>query len=388
MKASIGLLAVVLAHSVGAAAQQPRVENLEPAATFEEPFSAPGGLRWLGNGDMLVSDRTEKSVYLINFETGAYEMLGRNGRGPGEYDMPTGIFPFSDGRAAIIDMGNTRVALMNPDGSIDNTFPIMVDNTFRMPMAGDETGKLYTSSQNMVTLSSSGPAPRTTPSEATITRWDPTTEVSEEIGTIAIPRRDLAGSGVTISGGQISGMPVPRPFRPQDAWAVSREGRVAVARAEPYHVEWLETDGSVVSGPEVAYEPIRIGNADKEAWADEQSQQSATISMSTTGGGGGGTRSFQMPRPDVDEVEFPEHFPAFKPRGAAVSYEGDLWLERYERYSADRVLFDVFDSDGNLARRVALPKGRSVVGFGPETLYATWSDEDDLQWLEAYDLGR
>ena len=46
--------------------------------------------------------------------------------------------------------------------------------------------------------------------------------------------------------------------------------------------------------------------------------------------------------------------------------------------------FDVFDARGNRVRTVVLPEGRRLVGFGKRTLYAVYSDDNDLQWLERY----
>jgi hypothetical protein len=49
-------------------------------------------------------------------------------------------------------------------------------------------------------------------------------------------------------------------------------------------------------------------------------------------------------------------------------------------------LFDVFDRAGVRILQVELPPGREIVGFGVGVVYVVNVDEDDLQWLEAYEL--
>ena len=62
---------------------------------------------------------------------------------------------------------------------------------------------------------------------------------------------------------------------------------------------------------------------------------------------------------------------------------GELWVERHVPFG-EPVTFDVFDESGRLSKKVVLPEGRQIIGFGRGTLYAVTVDEDGLQWLERY----
>ncbi|MEJ2238499.1 MAG: hypothetical protein P8X82_09405 [Gemmatimonadales bacterium] len=68
-----------------------------------------------------------------------------------------------------------------------------------------------------------------------------------------------------------------------------------------------------------------------------------------------------------------------------VSGTGELWVRRYGRADAAPA-FDVFDGDGKLVKRILLPEGREVVGFGVGVVYLVRIDEFDLPWLEKYQL--
>jgi hypothetical protein len=396
---------VLLAAALGAVtistagvAQTPRTENIQTVETFAEPFSSLGNLRALDGGDLLVTDRIEKAVYKINFADGLYEMIGLNGQGPQEYDMPSGIFPLGDGTSAIVDMGNQRIAVMDDDGRISDTHPMFSTAGFKMPRAGDNLGNVYYQSSGAIRMSLNGVSNNEpAPTEAPVARWNLENGREDTVATVAIAPRALGGGGVTIRGGQISGMPTPAPLRPLDDFAVAPDGRIGIARHSPYHVEWVNPNGDTEVGENVDHTPIPFRQSDKEGWIESQSSGSggggggghasaAFVTTTTSGGGGGGTRTFTIPTPDIDEVDFPEFFPPFTRGAVSISQEGDMWVQRVESFGTDGTLFDVFNSSGQLVRKVRIPEGRSLLGFGPNTLYAYSMDEDDLQWLERYDI--
>lgn len=157
-----------------------------------------------------------------------------------------------------------------------------------------------------------------------------------------------------------------------------------MARATTYRMDWYR-NGVSTAGPAIEYEPIRINQAEKEAWADGQANQTATFVM--VGGGGGGRGSggtFEVPRPNIDEIDFPDYKPPFPVSGVRATPDGQIWVQRYQRHSEDRALFDVFNDRGELVKQVRLPAGRRLVGFGDGVLYTVMKDEDDLEWLERY----
>jgi hypothetical protein len=161
---------------------------------------------------------------------------------------------------------------------------------------------------------------------------------------------------------------------------VARDGRVAVARAEPYRVEWLVPGGSKITGSTVTYEPVRVTEEDKEAF----SNRSAVGVMVTSGSEGSGSRTVTIPAPDADELDWPNVKPAFHRSGISVAPDGTAWVRRYVAHDAPE-LYDVFDGSGNRTRQVELPAGRRLEALGDGCLYLVRVDEDDLQWIEKYE---
>jgi hypothetical protein len=373
--------AVALAQTT--VAQPVPVERLSnPVASFEEPFSRIVGVRELSDGRVMLADRLEQAIRVLDLKTGSMGEIGRVGGGPGEFQMPGGLLPLPGDRALLIDFGNTRLTQIEADGRFSSSTSMMLDNSiFARPTGADTTGKVYFDQRGVRINQGGGESSSTAP----IISLDLTDMSLDTVAQLPVPP-PASGGGFRMSGGggnvQIRGG--LSPMAPRDVWAVAPDGRIAVVHADPYQVEWFGPEGTV-TGPPVQYEPVRVTDNDKEAWADALGGGAAV--MMTSGGAGSGTRTMRVPRPDPDEQEWPEFKPPFPNSAASVTPDGDLWVQRHVAFG-EPALYDVFDRAGRLTRRVELSEGRSVVGFGDGKLYAVNTDEDDLQWLEVYSTAR
>jgi hypothetical protein len=91
------------------------------------------------------------------------------------------------------------------------------------------------------------------------------------------------------------------------------------------------------------------------------------------------------PPPNVDEYDWPDTKPPFLASAVTVSPDGNAWVQRSTK-AGEPQRFDVFDASGNRTGEVVLPANRRLLGFGDGVVYLAYVDEDDLQWLERYDL--
>ena len=366
--------------------------RLEATDTFPEPFSRIVGLHELSDGRVIVADRLEQHVSYLDFDSGSIKQIGREGEGPGEYQQPLGLLPQSDDGTLLTDIGNMRLSLIDRSGAIEKSWPMMqqgADGTmsFIRPTAADAAGLVYYGGSGVVMRTRGGSPPAASSDSSHIIRLDLARGVADTLTSLYAEPVRAGGSGSTqfsTSGGSIrmaGGM--FRPFPVADEWGVAPDGKIAVARASEYRIDWFYPDGTVRIGSPVSYTPVPVGRAEKEQWADSQSNNSVAM-MVGGGGGGGGGRSFQIPRPDIDEVEFPEVMPPFGRNAVSVSPNGDVWVTLNQSAGDTEPLFDVFDSSGQKIKQVQLPPNRQLVGFGMRVLYAVAVDEDDLQWLERY----
>ena len=179
-----------------------------------------------------------------------------------------------------------------------------------------------------------------------------------------------------------------------DDWAVGPDGSVVVVRANGYSVDWFGPDGGMVRGPPNTVEAFPVGQPEKEAEMDELA--SAAIFTSVVRGDGG-TESRQMVRglppgggPGMDDFEWPETLPVFRPMGTLVSPRGEVWVQRImPQTMAPR--YDVFDRDGLRLGSVDLPRGSRIIGFGSrpgtqDRVYLTQTDDVGLIRLGSYRL--
>jgi hypothetical protein len=359
--------------SLNAQERVPTVVLSEPEAALGEPFSDVRGVRELSDGTVMVSDMLERALRRVDFANGSFEEIGRTGQGPGEYQMPGELLPLPGDSSLLVDFGNMRVTVVGPDGKLGDSDPLMrPDGLFVMPRGIDVSGRIYIEMSNFQLGQG-----REIPDSFAIARIDRATGAVDTVGYLPRPEagrvQSMGGGGASFTGAGLS------PFQAMDAWATAPNGSIAVARHADYHLEWVFADGEPVVGPTVDYRPVNITREDKEAWASRMSGGTVTA-ISTSGGGG---RSMSMPRPDIDEIDFPEYKPAF-PRGAvSVTPEGEAWVQRHAAHGEPET-YDVFDASGRRIEQVVLAAGRELVGFGHGTLYAVYVDDDDLQWLERY----
>lgn len=370
----LGVACLVLGTPLGA--QQ--VTQLAPDGAFPESFSYLGIVREMPDGRVMVADPLGQVLVIADLASGAADTLGGVGAGPREYKQPDRVFPLPGDSTLLLDLGNTRMTVIAPDGTFGETYSVSQSEGAGMllvlPRAVDADGNPYYLHQ---AFGPGGP-----PDSATIRRFDRRTGESDVIGSVKLPAVEETGS----QGRRMLRMV---PLSPRDDWAVAQDGRVAIVRARDYSVEWVHTDGRVVAGPPQEYRPVRVRDAEKQEWLDESGREGVSIGLRM---GTGGERSVSLrrggggpPTADLDSYEWPDVAPPFRYGRAIVSPDGALWVERYVPAGADPVI-DVFDGEGQKVGAITLPAARRVVGFGDGTVYLARTDEFDLQWLERYRL--
>lgn len=372
-----------LASPPGPASGQVRLET--PQRTFPDDFGSIQTVRELPDGDLLVADPLGKALYRVDMDAGTRTVVGREGQGPGEYLQPDAVWPLPGDSTLLVDLGNGRLATLGPDLSFGPTQPIALGEprmgqplVLAIPQAVDATGALY--SRVM------GGMGGEYPDSADVARIDRGARTSTPVARIKIGEVTQTTSGgannrnVSIS---------PIPLSPEDAWGVAPDGSVVVARSIDYHLERVGPGGAVTRGPPVPFDPVRIGQAEKEEYLTEQARagggirvgvtmENGQMSMQFARGGAGEDRA-------VDQYAWPEIKPPFYGARIPVDPRNRAWVRRHVDAGEDST-YDVFDAAGERVGTVLLPHGKRVVGFGRDTVYVVAFDEFDLNYLEEYPL--
>lgn len=381
-----GLSAMLFAVSSARAQQVPEVRLAKADVRFSHEFSSITGLRELPDGRVLVTDGIDETLLRLDLKTGKADTIGRAGQGPGEYKTPDMLFPATGGGTMLVDLGNARLSFFDAALKYKESTPIIKGDPGRgmtevIPQAVDSQGRIYF--QGMMRSPGN---PR--PDSGMVMRWDRSRDATDTVAKVK-----LAEVKITSSGGpnnrSVNMSAVP--LSPDDQWGVGPDGRVAIARMADYHLEWLAPGVTPVRGPAVPWKPVPIRDADKNEWAADMAG-GLSIMVSNDNGrmsvrmGRGGPAGRDRDREErIKSLEWPAAKPAF--RSVRVSPEGEAWVERYVAAGAARE-FDVFGPDARLKRRVILPVGRRLVGFGKGVVYLRHTTEDELQYLERYAVGR
>jgi hypothetical protein len=373
------VLALLLLGPAAAAQQVPEVRLSRPEARYPGELSSVTGLLELPDGRILVTDGIDETLLRIDLRTMKTDTISRSGSGPGEYKGPDLLYGLPAGGVLLVDLGNARLSFFDAALKYKESAPIMRGDpqsgmTSVLPDAVDAQGRVYFRSMMRRPDGARGDS-------GAVIRWD---RAAAKFDTVA--RVKLGEVKVSSSGGPNNRSVSMRgvPYSPEDAWSAAADGRIALARAADYHLEWIVPGGGVVRGPAHPVKGVPIRDPEKrEFGADMRNGVSMQVSMqdgrmTTRMGRGGGPRNEAEQIPDL---EWPASKPAF--RAVRVAPNGDAWVERSVAANAPRE-FDIFGADARMKSRVILPAGRRLVGFGKGVVYLREVTADELNYLERY----
>lgn len=380
----VGLAAAMtlspVAVRMAEAQEAPRVSFGMATAAFEDGLGSMRGVRELDDGRVLIADGFGAAV-IAWMPGGGADTLTNTGQGPEEYRTPDGLFPLPNGATLLVDLGNARLTRIEADLSFGETWPIArggpnTGMTMMIPVGTDREGGIYFQQRldGMAGISDS----------AAVVRFDPATGETSEVGRVRLAEQTRVESG-NANNRSVNIRPVP--FSNQDAWNVAWDGRVAVARADGYRLEWLDRAGGITRGPGIPYEPVRVRRVDREEWLDglggglrvEATDDGSGMRMSMSRAPSGSSNA------DPSDFEWADVKPVIPAGAVAVDAEGRAWVRRHVP-AGEAHLYDVFDAGGQRVAQVELPEERRLVTFGAKSAYLVRSDDFGFAWLEKYPI--
>jgi len=356
---------------------------------YREPFTTVTSIRELRDGRVIVADRREKTLQLIDLARGSALPIGRSGSGPGEWLNPGTLFALPSDTTMMPDLGNYRSLFINPDGKPGKTAAIDADN----PMyAGDLQG-LDRAGRALVVSQVRSRNPREgTSGVAYVLRVDRQTGRTDTVGRLAEPKGEVSVATM-LSGGMMKTV-TNLPLAAQDLAAIAPDGRVIIVRAEPYRLEFIAPDGKRTTGPVATPPGIRINDAEKEAFTRSQIRPGAIMVHGPAGatpppvsGGSATPKAPQLSSAEIKammnpDMAWPTVKPPFLSGAVQVDPTGRVWVLRTRAWNDSIPTFDVFDATGRVIERVSLPKRTRLAGFGNGVAYLARTDDDDLVWLQ------
>jgi hypothetical protein len=354
------------------------VDDLE--AEHPQSFTEITGVRELRDGRILMVDRLERSVQILDLRTGTSEPLGRMGKGPGEYTLPVALIALAGDSSGIADEATRRILVVKPDATTGGVVPLYpsslgaFDDYQLHGTAGDNRSLLYAIGINRGMVNG-----RTFRNDsAPILRWTPQEERADTAAWTSTQGTMITASSIR----RVSNIAVDKhPFEGTDQWAVARDGRVAVVDPATYMIHWTDSDGrETVTGP-IAFTPVPVTEGHKEEWRARMRRGFAVIVNDDNG------RATVRPVRQIKDPEsWPEYLPPFLDRSLKFAPDGKLWVRRTGP-AGSRPAYDVIDPQARVIQQIVLPAHTRLVGFGSNgAIYVARLDEDDLEHLQRYRL--
>jgi len=327
--------------------------------------------------------------------------FGRRGRGPGEFEFPSGIWAHGDtvfvadtrlirmsifdrtGRdAGTIPLGGVRAGRVFPvrpvpGGWIALPWEVPAGFPYEHGVVRNDTSRIvWTASlEELVALDARAPA-----------AVAPAATAVRELVTMVSGRRVGNQTPIFMS----SFAPL---FEPEPRYAVDGRGRVYFSTSADYVIDVYDTSGTHVRRLTRAYSPIPITDALIGRFADLARAHWDTASMQGEAAAGKANDEARIRTATV---------PALPPIGRMLaSAEGTLWVERRDLVPDPVALewtrgpnepyatkWDVFDPEGRFLGTVTLPPT-----FSPRVVGESWAlgierDELDVEHVARYEIRR
>lgn len=357
-----------------------------PNATLDAEFTRVAAVRELPDGRVLVTDEADKRLVVGDWKTGGVRQIGREGSGPGEYQLPRSLFALAGDSTLLSDALAGRWLVLAGD-SIVQTIPASAPPLVagaRVPLGADARGFVAATRPMGMPAANAPPSLPPRMDSSYLIRVNRRGGSSDTITTLAArPGR------INVTG------PVERPTRIEivvnplavgDQAVVFPDGAIGIARVGPYRVDWFGadsvdrgqtristprggSDGRVVRGAALPFDRHPVTEREKRAILQRQA-----------------TERGMEPRDPEAVPDWPATLPPFLVGGVLPAADGRMWIRRTAHAGDPRVHYDIVGRNGALVARLVLEEGVHVAGVSRTALYTVATDADGIQRLRRHAL--
>lgn len=247
----------------GAMAQNsaPTLSLAHPDWVSSEAFSSVAALRVLSSGALLVADRKEVEVHLLDATGKVIRQVGRKGSGPAEYTDPERLIALPADSTLLLDRDARRYLVIDSRGQIAKTEVISpaLGSGAESISAADSKGRLFFGSKLASMADDAG-------ADTPIGRW---TRGSDRFDTVSMfhPENPVVRPAQNLPKGFKALAGKARVvFAAVDDWVAAPSGRIAVIHAVPYRVDWVELNGKTTVGKPVAVTRVPVTDRDRKLY--------------------------------------------------------------------------------------------------------------------------
>lgn len=319
-----------------------------PVWTSPVEFTFVGAIRELSDGRLLVADLGERTIHLLGPTGAPIRTVGRVGGGPKEFRAPAYLLAAPGDTTLVVDRDQARLLVIGPDAEPLHTVPWpAAPRGIHGQVTMDPLGRV---------LFAADPLPPPGRSTSPLLRWDRGTGRIDTVTTLRM--QESVRRQVQMQGREAI---VTRalPYSPEDGWASGPTG-IAIVRGDRYALEWFPKEGSSTQGPAIPYAAVPVTERERTPHLDGLAPEFREL------------------------MRFPDHLPATDASSVRLSPTGETWARLQAPAGAHVRIWHVIDRLGQRVRAIAIGADRRIIGFGAHTVLVVRTDENDIEWLEAY----
>lgn len=350
-----------------ALAQHVPIATLPPVAgRLAEEFAGITSVRELGDGRVIIADPADRGLVVADFRTGSVEPIGRKGKGPGEYAAARRVIALSGDSSLVMDGGNRRWLVLHGAAIVATAAADdpSVAATRGSAAGADTRGNLFLTVRSRPTPLGSGRTGSGDSAAAVLVSRR--TGAADTVARLRLPATRFTATS-SADGRTKSIQRYSHPLAVGEEAVLFSDGWLAVARLDPYRVDWRAPGGSWTRGAPLPIVPVKLNRREKETLMERTAAENDQPVAS----------------PDV-LMDWPEVIPPFASNSLVGSSDGRLLIRHEKSADHPETTYDVVNRAGVLERQLRMPGNLQIVGFGATSVYVTARDDDGIQRLQRH----
>lgn len=340
-------------------AQEPRLQPLYQGLVAQHQFSGILDVRELSDGNLLVTDAIDNRLLKLLIDVSHVIDVASIGSGPSQFRSVDDLHELPADTTIMSDMSNGRWLVLVDDRVVESaSADDGVVGFAQSTILGFDTKHVLTL-KRLDRLRLSDDLSVDSLAVVRVDRADGTADTVARIQ--STPTAFPSGSGRNPLLSTAFGVAMTGP----EQAIMFPDGWIAVARLEPYRVDWLRPDGFVLAGSPLPFQRVRIDEREKEEFA---------------------RRAFESAgrRVSISRTRWPQFASAFGRNALFAAPDGRLIIRRQRTASSDGFAFDVIDRTGRLVNRFELPSSSRLLALGSRSIYVAETGVDGLERLAKY----
>jgi len=365
---------VILAFTAtapAASAQSIRQLRLSPPlASLSEEFTISTSVRELADGRVMVTESRDRGIVVADFARDAVAVVGRKGNGPGEYQLPGSLYVLRSDSSLVAEIVGRRWYVLHGDRIVRTLPPDLpaIVATRGVIYSADSLGRVLV----LETPPLEGTREVTERDSAYVALIDRSSGRADTV--TAVRRRPQTETRITDERGRVvqSGSAPTVALAAEEGALLFPDGWLAVARLDPFRIDWRRPDGTWVMGKALPVPVIRYSA--RERAARERRNRPRTTAI---------PKGFPVPPAARSTARYLPPFESGRSSLQAAS-DGRLLVRRTPSADFEGTRYLVVSRAGQLDGELVLPTSTRIVGFGRGTVYVREADAEEVQRLRRH----